>query len=383
MKRIKSKNIVIVAHKFVTHPDDELVVFLNKKKLENVLHIGHSFYEAPDRKSYYIWYKRGKIYKKKETLNYNFLPLPLLYAKEMFFTLLWILTSGVYWDKYIGMDGLCTLFGNSIRTLRRVKKTVYWAIDFVPNNRFSSATANKIYHKVNIHGYKNSDEMWDLSPRMAEAREKFLGIKRSDYKAIRVVPYGVWTDRVKKYRYSDCKKNTIVFMGRLIESQGVQLVLRAIPFMVKANPKFKFKIIGDGPYRNELVRYAKQLKVYKYCDFRGKIHDHQDVEDEIASSCVAVAPYIKNLDKWTYYADPGKVKTYLACGVPVVLTDLPWNSKEIERNKCGIVIDERIDLISEKILYAMKPSINRLMRVNAILYAQNFSYDSIFGDLVI
>jgi hypothetical protein len=85
------------------------------------------------------------------------------------------------------MDVLCSMFGRILKLSGKVKKVIFWAIDFVPENRFKKGWKNKIYHWINISGYKNSDEMWDLSPRMLEAREKFLNIKVSDYRMHRVV----------------------------------------------------------------------------------------------------------------------------------------------------------------------------------------------------
>lgn len=375
------KNIAIVSHKFLTQPDDDLVLFLNEKKYNNVLHIRHSFSEAPDRRSFATWYKNGAVYKEHKTGDFKNWPEIFIYAKEFFFTLKWVISSELKFDKYIGMDGLCVLFGNFLRFLGRTKKTVYWATDFVPENRFGGKLKNKIYHWINVLGYKKSDEMWDLSPRMAEAREKFLGIKQSNYKFHRVVPYGVWSERIKKYYFADCEKNTLVFMGHLLEKQGVQLVIKAIPEIIKTLPGFKFKIIGGGKYKNDLVQSAKDLNVLEFCEFRGKINDIRIVEDEITKSCVAIAPYVKKLDTWTYYADPGKIKTYLACGVPVLLTDIPWNAGEIEKNKCGMIISEDLEDIKNKILLLMEEKINQEFRNNAIQYAKNFDYRNIFSAL--
>jgi len=327
--------------------------------------------------------KKGKKYKEKQSVNYSFLPLPLLYLKEMIFTLWSIFRSGIIWDHYIGMDGLCVLFGNVLKKLGRVKRTIYWAIDFVPANRFPSAIANKIYHKINTHGYKNSDEMWDLSPRMAEAREKFLGIKKSDYNQIRVVQYGMWVDQIKKYTYDECDKNTLVFMGHLKENQGAQLVLQAIPEILKVKPHFTFKVIGTGPYEDELKKLSIELGVTEHCIFMGKIPDHRELENEIAKSCIAIAPYIKGLDKWTYYADPGKVKTYLACGLPVLLTDLPWNARDIQDNKCGAIIAENTADIVKNVLALMEKKKNSIYRTNAIKYSKKFNYATIFSQLEI
>lgn len=65
-------------------------------------------------------------------------------------------------------------------------------------------------------------------------------------------------------------------------------------------------------------------------EFTSRLDNYSILLEMIAKSCVAIAPYVKKLDTWTYYGDPGKVKTYLSCGAPVILTKLPWNASEIE-----------------------------------------------------
>ena len=143
----------------------------------------------------------------------------------------------------------------------------------------------------------------------------------------------------------------------------------------------KFKIIGDGRFRTNLIELAKQKNVFEHCNFLGKIPDHKDLEKEIASCAVALAPYIKELDKFTYYADPGKIKTYLACGVPVILTDIPWNAKEVEEHKCGKIIEKKEDIV-ESVLYLMEPDRNQVYRNNAVSYAKRFDYKNIFEDVL-
>lgn len=376
------KNIVIVAHKFLVQVGDDLALFLKQKKFNNVFYIYHSFSDSPDRRSFFIWYKNGEIYQKEQTKDYKKWAEPFIYLKEFYFTFKWVLQSKIKWDYYIGMDGFCALIGNTLRFFKKVKKTVYWAIDFVPQ-RFKNPLMNKIYHLMNIQAYKKSDEMWDLSPRMHRAREKFLGIKKTDYKKHKIVAYGVWIERIKKYDYSQCEQNTLVFMGHLLEKQGIQLIIRAVPEIIKKIPDFKFKIIGEGQYKQALIKLANDLNVAQHCDFKGKIDKHQELENEIAKSCLAIAPYIKELDTWTYYADPGKIKVYLGSGVPVLLTNISWNAQEIEKNKCGIIISENQKDVVAKILFLMKKENNQPYRENAKAYSKKFNYEKIFSKILI
>jgi glycosyltransferase involved in cell wall biosynthesis len=380
-KSTLSKNIVIVSHKVVHLCDDDLVLYLNNKKYQNVLHIYHSFSSAKNRKSYCFWYKNGIQYKKFESFEYKNLPEVFIYIKEWFYTFKWILQTNQRWDTYIGLDGLCVYFGNLLKKLGAVRKTIFWAIDFVPNNRFSNSFKNRIYHYINTHGYKNSDEMWDLSQRMAPARKKFFKIDSHIYKKHRIVPYGMWTKRIKRYSYKESQENSLIFIGNIAEYQGVQLIIPLIPELAKKLPGFTFKVIGEGEYGQQVREMARALHIEKYCQFMGQINDPLRIERELAQSTVAVAPYIKKMDYIVYYADPAKIKTYLACGVPIVLTDIPWNARDIEEKKCGIVVDETPDDLIGAILHLMKPNINEKYRENTKHYSKKFDYENIFNSL--
>lgn len=375
------KNFIIVSHKYLPQPDDDIAYYLSYlKRKENVLHIMHNFSDSKNRKSHYVWYKNSNK-EEKETLDYSFLPEFFILLKEFFFTLYWAIFSKKRWDIYIGMDGLCSCWGIILRKLGVVKKVIFWNIDFVPRNRFKKVWKNYIYKKINLYSCTNSDEVWDLSPRMQLGRKKYLGLEKSDYKLQRVVPYGLWLDRIETVQYSKCKKNTLVFMGHLLPKQGVDMVIKNVPKIIKVIPDFKFKIIGDGRYKNSLVELTKKLDVGKYCDFLGIVSDSKKVEQEIAKSAVAIAPYKKTNDNYTFYADPGKVKTYLACGVPLLLTDLSWNAEEIQKNKCGFIInDDGTDLV-EKLQIMLMPKNNKEFRKNAINYSMSFNYEKIFTSL--
>jgi len=379
---MRACTIVIVTHKFLTQPGDALVTFLKRNKSADVLYICHSFSDAKDRCSSFSWYKNGSLFREGKTRDFRGFPELLIYLKELHFTLLWIFRSGIVWDVYIGMDGLCILFGNILRFFGRVKRTVYWAMDFVPQRRFKSRWENFFYRRINISGYRRADEMWDLSPRMAEARERSLGVRPSLYRTRKVVPYGVWLEEVQTYPYESCDRNTLVFMGHLLEKQGVQLVIDAMPAILVRLPDFRFKIIGDGRFRVVLETLAHDLRVNDRCLFLGKIDDHAVLQKAIATSCAAIAPYIRALDTWTVYADPGKVKEYLACGVPVLLTDVPWNAREIEAAGCGVVIGEERQSIVDAVVRAFDPETNAVMRHRARGYAQTFNYSHIFANIL-
>ncbi len=374
------KTIAVVVHKYLPQPDDDLVYYLNTEEKCNIFYIKHHFPDLKDRRSTLEIYSKGLKVKEIKSADYIGLPEPFVYLKELFFTFIWTLKHCKNIDIYIGMDGLCALWGIMLKKMGICKKVIYWSIDFVPLSRFKSVWKNYVYRAVNIFSVRNADEVWDLSPRMLKGRKKYWGIKKSDYKLHKVVPYGVWTDRIEKVPYTMCEKKTLVFMGHLLPKQGVDTVIKKIPEIARIIPGFKFKIIGDGSYKKELTNLVKKMSLQKNCKFLGRL-DTDKLEKEIAKSAVAIAPYLKTKDSYTYYADPGKVKTYLACGVPILLTDLPWNAKEIQQKNCGMIIrDDGSDLI-EKLVKTMNPVVNKKFRNNAVSYSENYDYRKKFAGL--
>jgi len=155
-----------------------------------------------------------------------------------------------------------------------------------------------------------------------------------------VVPHGADTGRDIKSLISlnDFHKYEIVYLGTLLKKQGIQLVIRTLGKIINKFPKTRFLIIGSSEYKNNLEILTKKLGLEKYVTFTGYLDDNK-TKQKIAKAHVAVAPYNREEDIFTYYADPGKVKYYLSLGVPLIITNVPLVAKEIAKEKCGLVIN--------------------------------------------
>ena len=217
---------------------------------------------------------------------------------------------------------------------------------------------------------------------MAEGREKYKCLKKELYNKQRVVPVGVWYDRVPRKDFSEIEKQTLVFMGHILEKQGIQCVLDAVPQIIKEIPKFKFLVIGDGIYLQTLKQKTKDLDIEKYVNFAGFIKNHQKIEKILSKCAISIAMYKQGNLKtnFTYFADPAKLKNYLAAGLPVLLTNVPYNAKEIEKNKCGIIIDYNKDKIAKAVINLIKDEKTlKEYRQNAIEYVKQFDWNLIFS----
>lgn len=62
-------------------------------------------------------------------------------------------------------------------------------------------------------------------------------------------------------------------MGRLVAEKGFDVLLSALPGILKRFPKIRMVIAGDGPHRNEYEKKAKELNVHKNVTFLGFIDE--------------------------------------------------------------------------------------------------------------
>ncbi len=313
------KSFVISTHVFATGPAQDLKKYLLDHDAKKVFFIGHPlFHDKRLKGSAYEIYEEGQktkeCYTKLPSRKINLLD----YILHIFRSVLWVLRSGFEYDLYVGSDNVNAMAGVILKRLGRVRKNVYYVIDYNPH-RFSNKLMNSMYHWADRICVKNCDETWNLSARMEEARKEYFGFSGGNQK---VVPIGVWLNRIHPRPFDEREKHTAVFMGHVTKKQGVQYVIGAMPEIIKFIPDFKLLIIGDGDYLPGLKELANKLDVSEKVDFKGYVENAEDVEILISKCAVAVALYDKYDDagnlSFTYFADPAKIKLYLACGLEVL-----------------------------------------------------------------
>ncbi len=102
---------------------------------------------------------------------------------------------------------------------------------------------------------------------------------------------------------------------------------------------FTFVCVGGGDV-DYLKQEVKKSGLEKYFEIIGRMQDMEKVEKILLSCGVAVAPYYpEDKNNFSYYADPGKVKIYLGCGLPVVITDVPPVARSVVRHKAGLLAE--------------------------------------------
>lgn len=376
---LAKKKIVIVFHEATTGLAYDLRDYLLKKEIEELLFISHPLLYLKEnfkKSSWYEYYKDGKIVKKGNAFHWV-LPEYFLYIKDILYTLLWCFSIGRSFDIYIGIGNLNAFTGCILRFLKRVEKVVYYVIDYVPE-RFQNKLVNDVYHWIERFVAFYSNRTWNLSPRMIKGREKRW---KTFFPNQLVVPHGVAFSRIKRVLFEKINKTEILYMGVLLKNKGVQLIIEALPKIIKHIPNVKVSIIGKGPYEEELRNLVQKLHLESYIEFLGYISNHEEVENRIAKAAIAIALYDKADDEFTYYADPGKIKTYIGAGVPVIMTDVPYVAREVVKANCGFIVPYKQDALTDVILtFLQDEKLMRVYRKNAIKFAKKYDWDRVFAD---
>ena len=378
------KNKVILAvHVWRDGPAQALRDYLIKKEAD-FMWISHPLYYSSkiDGSGWEI-FSRGKSSQKKY-LKVRNLPLPLKYSLEILLNIWFVLFQKNDEEcLYIGYNSLNAFSGIILRKLGKVSKAIYYCVDYTPK-RFENRILNLIFHRMDQFCVKHADETWGLNEKaMAAARKRFYNfdVYHEGYSQQKEVPMGFWKERIKIKSFDEINKRQIVFMGSMLEKQGVQFVIKALPKVLEKIPDIRFVVIGDGIYLPQLRKLADELQLDGSIEFTGFMESHEEVEKILVDSALAIAIYEEGNPKtnFTYYTDQGKIKNYLGCGLPILLSNVPPISREIEDNRCGIIINNDPEIIAGKIVEILEDeSFLRSIRANVASYSSQFDWDIIF-----
>jgi len=364
--------MALATHYYSTGAPIELGGYL-ESQTDLLIFVAHPLYEgAPE--SYFRVYRSGNLVDEGSGRNF---PGITRFIKDLWRTVQWCSREKVALDLFIGADNLLALAGLWLRWRGRVRSVVLYSIDFVPK-RFENPLLNRLYHSIDAFAAQHVDVVWNVSPEIDRARRERDGPRRTAPQI--VVPVGAHVERIARRPPAETSPNTIVFLGHLLEKQGVQLVIEALPSIRARLPTANLLVIGDGPFATELKLLAAKHGVADTVEFVGYVENHEEIEKMLARSALAVAPYVPDPLSFTRFADPMKIKTYLACGLPVVLTNVAAIGAEIEANGAGRLVPYEKEALSDAVVSYLDDAAGlEAARAAAARLAESFGWDQILA----
>lgn len=377
MKLTNKDSVLILSHYYKRAnagggPPQELRDFL-VPKVKSVVYIEHPFPYADDLRSSVTVYEDGE-----EKSAYYTSPLKgpdaWFYIADIFLTWYLVWKTRRQFTLCVALDNLNSLSVLPFRWFGPIKHLTFYTIDYTPK-RFKQPLLNWLYMFADRLACSSVDSIWVLSQRMSQARLKAGVTSVANHNSI-VVPMGAKLNRIERLPYSKIHRQQLIFVGHLLEKQGLQLVFEALPQISQSVPDVKVVIIGQGEYEPQLRQIAKKLTIEKYLDWRGFVERHEDVERALCESSIGLAPYIPSDASYTYFTDPGKPKLYLGCGLPVVITDFPASAQLIDQAEAGIIIEPSATNIAEALISLLtEDSLYKKMRQNAIVLSSQYDTD--------
>ncbi len=376
LQKLSKKNICIASHIFSSGPALDLEDYL-KEKIKSLFFVGHPFSFRKDKRSFYRLYKSGELTKEHKAIEWV-LPEVLLYLKDAFYTMLWVGTKKEKTDLFIGSDNFTAFLGLLLKKWGKVKDVVLYTIDYLPQ-RFKNPVLNGLYHYFDKKCLEECKIVWNVSQVMAGARGKVLPNRPKGYTQQIVVPLGLWLKRFRVVPFSQKKRFQLVFMGHLLEKQGIDIVIEAFPRILKHVPQARLVIIGTGEYEQKLIKLVSKLKLQNKVRFTGYIEDHQEVEKILSESILAIAMYKPDAGSFTNWADPAKIKNYLGARLPVVLTNVPPIAQDLLKKQCGIISEyDEYDFATKAINLLKDTKKLQQFSKNAYNYSKQFDWDNVF-----
>jgi len=269
-----------------------------------------------------------------------------------------ILVKGKRYDLFIGVEAVYAIAGVLLKKLGMIGVVIYYVSDYSPR-RFGGSVFNTIYLWLDRFCVKNADFTWDVSPAMLEARLG-AGLQKKYAKKVIHVPNALFPEQISSAPIAKRQKNQLVYMGILDKDMGPDLAIEALAKVKKKIPDVLLHIIG-GTTDNviKLKALSQNLGLEKTVIFHGFVSDNRKMAHIVKNSMIGLAPYRSFKTSVRWWGDAGKIRQYLASGLPVVTTKVPPLGKEITTQGAGILVNDRkedfangiIRLLTDKELY--------------------------------
>lgn len=284
-------------------------------------------------------------------------------------------------DLFIGFESINALAGIILKKLGKVNQVVYYVSDFSPK-RYSARWFNNLYLKLDKLATTHSDATWNVSNAMAKAR-KNLGYNMKNISPQILAPNAFFKHQIKYLPFSKVTPLSVVYAGTMGTENGPDLAIKAMAGVIKKYPKAKLTMLGGGKKEDQikLQRLISKLDLEKNVNYVGFVQTNKEMYQIIRKHMISIAPYkgISNSVRW--YADAVKIRTSLACGLPVITTHVPPNGDLVKNARAGIITRDSVNQLTKAVLNIFSSKSKYLkMRKNAITAAKKNTWKNSYSN---
>lgn len=198
----------------------------------------------------------------------------------------------------------------------------------------------KFYKPFGKKSFQEADKVIALSNY---EKDLLIRIFNMDNDKIAVIPIGIDLAEFKDLEKVKGKHKTILCVGRLEEYKGVQYIIQAVPLL---DAGMRLEIVGNGPYKEHLIRLTKGLGLEDRIDF------YQGLSREELLHRYAAADLLVLLSRYESFGIT--VAEALASKTPCIVANTSALKEWVDGENCfgvdyPIIIDQLAKLLNEVI----------------------------------
>lgn len=174
------------------------------------------------------------------------------------------------------------------------------------------------------------------------AADKIICLTRSDaerinaigcpYEKIRIIPNAVNVEHFKPIDKHE--ESLVIWTGRFVPEKGLEYLIEAARIIAKNNRCVKFLLIGYGPLKAKLVKLASHYGLLgKSVEFGGP-YERSEMPNVLSQASIFVLPSLSE-------GLSISVLEAMACGLPVVCTDIAGVREVVQNGITGILVPPR------------------------------------------
>lgn len=212
-----------------------------------------------------------------------------------------------YWPVLLGVPAARLTRAKVFVTWHEVWGFTYWYSYFGKLGGFVGAC-------LEIIAAKMAPNLIPVSQHTADRLRTVLYVRRRQF----LVTNGIDTKHNQLLKPAR-KKFDIIYSGRQVKHKRLDLLIDALPTIIKEFPKVKVAIVGEGPVHKDIVARARRKKLTTHITFLPFFTDIDAMRKQVKASKVFVSPSIREgfgiavLEAYTL-------------GVPCVINDAPHNA---------------------------------------------------------
>ena len=173
-------------------------------------------------------------------------------------------------------------------------------------------TLHTVLNDPDEHYRQSTIDICEASQNIIVMNERGVGMLQDIYdvpaKKIKLIPHGIpdlpFVDSsYYKHKFGMEGRKTILTFGLLNKDKGIEMVLQALPEIVKVNPKVLYIILGathpsvvrhDGEaYRFSLKRMVKELNLQENVIFHNRFVGTEELHNFLCAADIYITPYRK------------------------------------------------------------------------------------------